>query len=57
MSCAILGFDMGTHKAIMQKITGLQIGPPRLPFEKPAEEKIERIMKKLEEFQFLELRK
>ena len=47
---------MGTHKAIMQKITGFPVGPPRLPFKKCSDEKLERIMEKLQEFQFLQQR-
>ena len=45
---------MGTHKAIMQSITGLPVGPPRLPFEKAPEDKIKRIMQQLKKIGLLD---
>ena len=41
----------------MQAVTGLAIGPPRLPLKKPSEEKLEKIMNELNLMGFFEQRK
>ncbi|CAK8677425.1 unnamed protein product [Clavelina lepadiformis] len=51
------GFDVGVNKAVMQAVTGLPVGPPRLPLAAPSKEKIDRIMSRLKEIDFFEKRK
>lgn len=50
----IKGIDIGTQKAVMSAVTGMDFGPPRLPVSPPSKEKIGRIMDEFEKMGFFE---
>jgi len=51
------GFDVDVNKAVMKMVTGLEVGPARLPLGDVPEQKIEAMKADLEKIKFFEFRK
>lgn len=49
-----VGFDVGVDKAVMTLVSGIEMGPPRLPMLPPSEEKMQRIMDSFRQMGFFD---
>ena len=53
----LTGFDIGVNKSVMEMITGLKCGPPRLPLLPASTEHVEAIQNDLKNIGFFDFRK